>query len=380
MFARIFTMMVLRGVGLFALLIITSYAGLAQDGSIEKNRTAQVGLNLKGGSRKNNAKFIEVYRVDSVRKYLPEELDSYRLSNGRVYKSRIIEVGGAQKRYFFEKLLNGKSQVFYLPGKLGTSNYYLSPGDSIPLRAMPERLHEFRAALATLVSDCPSAVSNVKYVTSRPGSTMRLLRQYSTCSSEHLPRVRWGVTLGLNFFKFNGKQMAGAAQNTNFSRKAGLDLSGQVVLPIGMGDMSFAPMVSLHWYSLNHNFSSQQDIYDLTVNQLRLSVPMLARYTFHKKKSVPYLELGPTYSLPLYDHSTYFRYGAFVNDIAINTDEIFPLPTRQVGATLGGGLIRQYDNTRSGVMSARINRMYALGSQSDSLITSEVILSMGIIF
>jgi hypothetical protein len=120
-----------------------------------------------------NSMYCEFRKEGSqtVHKYLPGEIASYKFQDGKYYESYEIQ----KKTVFLENLFNGKVDVYFWRDNLATDHYYISK-DTLGLtelkygefekmvrgKRMAYNITEYKTTLSTYMSDCPQLRSRIQ--------------------------------------------------------------------------------------------------------------------------------------------------------------------------------------------------------------------------
>jgi hypothetical protein len=190
---------------------------LGQSGFINKYDAVSFNVKMKDqGAIKNGLTCILVGKDQTQASYTPAQVRQYGLANGTVYQAQEITVNGKKQRVFLKRLVRGKVSLYSFKSKKGT-RYYLAKGDTTELREISSDKKRAQEIYSAFVSDCAQALDNSKFVSLNQGSLIRFIRDYNLCSSNPLPRLTYGLLLGVSSSKPTPASIDGVLSNANWS-------------------------------------------------------------------------------------------------------------------------------------------------------------------
>src|SRR5688572_9769045 len=179
-----------------------SHCSVSQDSYIATDSSMNTGMKIMEGGAKDNAQFIRVNVNGKIVRYTPDNLQEYGLKDGGSFHSFNISSNGVEKGYFFERLFKGRYSIYYLPDNMGSSTFYITPNDTIPLAGIPREKDQYINFLVDYVRDCPLAVKNAAHIKMTKNGLVRFFMNYENCSKSHMARFRYGINAGMAIVKF----------------------------------------------------------------------------------------------------------------------------------------------------------------------------------
>lgn len=361
----------------FVFIVIGSNAYSQRTDFIATDSTINSGVKLIKATPQKNARFIRVRDNKGTLNYTPEDLQSYGFKNGQVFESHTLTMNGVQQNWFLRRVFKGKHSIYFLPVDK-QKKLFILPHDSLPMQEIPKQgLKEF---LTKYVDDCEKSKINVRHVKLNENSIGRFFRDYQGCSSSSLPRVRYGFFAGLNVTGLSSNDADAVTSIPEYDQMVGFQVGFRVISPIGRSNFAFVTGPVFQNFKSSHEFEDNNRAYDLVINQSRLNLPLMLRYTFHKLKSNPFIELGPGYSKFLYGRNTLYSYETIDDNILIDIDEnSAAIAEDQVGFSAHAGAIINYDANLSISCKIGFKKWYAVNS-SESLTVNQIALTLELLF
>jgi hypothetical protein len=184
-----------------ASLMISAFSSYGQRGFLIKSDTAFYNVKMiDQGAVKNGLKCIMGKRNATQTEYTPNQVTQYGLSNGAVYQAQNIPVDGKSKRVFLLRLARGKVSLYSFMGK-GKERFFLAKDDTTALIEISRNKKTAQGLYSEYVSECDKAIENTQYVTYTRGSLTRFVRDYNQCSANPLPRLTYGLLIGVSATK-----------------------------------------------------------------------------------------------------------------------------------------------------------------------------------
>lgn len=340
------------------------------------------GLKLIDNGDLMNSNICEVKIKDRIVKYSPYEVKEYGFKDGRVYKSREIQLGDSSKKVFMECLTSEKTTLFYYRGK-GIKIFYLEK-DSTLFVELPKKYagkEIYAEQLSQITSDCFNVSDACKLVSYTKKSLSKLITRYNQCVLKPFPHFKYGFLVGYEFLKLNpSTEQNDHLEYFNYTHDGSLSLGIFLDSPIQASDLSLHAELSFsdHGYSYNHA-STTEDL-NLLVNISSLRVPVLLRYTLPNNNLRPYFNVGTQFSFNNKKESGLYKTTFSENMIEINNllDETI-ISTYDMGYLTGCGVECDLDYKRSVFLEIRYGNQFSI---SDNIRNSNsmVLISSGINF
>jgi len=114
--------------------------------------------------------------------YSPIMLTEYGTTDGRVFISKEIQIAGTPRRVFLERLVKGKSTLYFYLGK-NVKTFYLERANAFFLE-IPKYSTDhssFKNQLKSLTSDCPQLSRRFRFIIYSRNSISGIIRRYNRC-------------------------------------------------------------------------------------------------------------------------------------------------------------------------------------------------------
>ena len=243
---------------------------------------------------------------------IPDSCHGYRLSSHMLYASKTFEYAGETKRLFLRRVrVYQDSIVFYVyyndKAALEPIYYFQTRDDDrvYPMADNPEKgyispLHSL--LLSYPMAEDPEVRAYFDKMEPTPRSFVKRHRLALSKYASHLPRVKWGVTLGLASSKLKADDYK-------------MDQVMSVVPGI-FADIPILPNTSYHPELTFEKYAAKGrrnlipgDFNHAAYNVTSLATPQLIRYTMFNlpKRLLPHVELGGQFTLNM-KHSLEYSY------------------------------------------------------------------------
>ena len=363
-----------------SLVLFISEKLTAQNDFITIDSTLNSGVELIRGSSLMNAQFIRLKSKDSILTYTADDLIEYGFKGDIYYKSFNVEVNGASKWYFFERLVEGKLNLYYLKTKSELNSYYLYQNDSSGLIPIPEEKEEYVKLITAYVHDCQTSVNNVEYVNLNRNIIKRFFQDYQKCTRRALPRFRYGFNVGVSLIALVPGEPSGILGVPKYNNQVKFQMGGFVDIPIGTSNFSLHPETYVIQKSSTVAFSDAIYNYDLVINNLSINFPLLVRYTLMSFKNSLFFEIGSNYSRAIKNESVLYFYDINEDEIFVEIDETPRVQDDQFGYAVGIGMVFNYDSRSSFFSSLRYGKLYNLKKERMLHHLNETTFSVGFMF
>jgi hypothetical protein len=339
------------------------------------------GIRVIEGRPRENARFIKAQIGEETTEYTAGQLSGYGLKDGRVFRSFALESGGGVTRYFFERLFQGRYTLYYLDSKDDPRNFFLTQSDTLPLIPIPTDGPAFRQFLRDHAKDCPRSQKNAAFVKLKKHSLQRFFRDEDVCAERYFPRYRMGVKGGMSINRLGASKAERLGELSGYDTYHGFAIGAFIDSPIKSSAFSFVTGLSLDVYKGSMLLDGLEGFtYDLVIDQQRLSVPAMLKYSFLNMKISPFLGAGATYSTPVNGENTIFQYNRVGNDVFIGVEGSHIVPDHQLGFDLTGGLVFKYDSHYSIFLQLDYSRLYPVRDNEESLAVRSLLFSAGLFF
>jgi hypothetical protein len=340
--------------------------------------TLHSGLKLVSGPEKRNAVYISERKANGeIVKHTADEVSEFGFRNGRKFKALTLDVAGQQKRFFFEEIVTGNYNIYFLNTSESGREFYINTGNSTTMVKIPEKRAEFIALLKQYESACPAYERNYSYLTLTKNALARFHKGNKSCEGV-FPRARFEFRLGVSFVKYQSQSVI--ARDASFANHNTFSPGIFFHAPVEHSNFSFNTGASFTRLRNSTPFTSGGAHYDMSVDQWRANVPLNARYTFFDKKSRPYLEGGPLYSGYLSGSSKLYQYTESNNNVFIDATSKKVMSNNQVGFGLGAGFMIRYSDRLSYSVNAGLCKQLPVHKTDFSVNMNQVTISAGILF
>lgn len=281
-----------------------------------QNDTLKGFISDRGNIGNAKACYFKPTKKSKTTRYLPNELKSYRFIDGKYYKSLQVIESDTQKTAFTEVLLESKVTLCkYWKNK--EFRYYLlnEEGETIPLPDVyntvtfsdyPGLSHRveidsYKDSLRAAFSACGKLAPNIKELEYTGKDLIDITKQYIDCAnSDHnvdvyekdysQSTISFGVFSGMKLSKI---ALLESAITSNFSTAIPYGLFVNFPIPFINERISFQTELMASRNEYNNGFANVPSIYkDITVRSAKISMPLMIRYKFGKKKLQPSIGIG----------------------------------------------------------------------------------------
>jgi hypothetical protein len=340
----------------------------------------KVGCNLVDGGDIVNSRFCQVKKGEMVIKYSPDEVKEYGFKSGRTYRSFAIPLNDQTNRYFLERLVNGKVNLYYLKAEISSKKYYLMLGDSADLIEIPTNSDEYTLLFERYAGDCPQAVKNIPFVKLRKNSLRRFISDYNGCVNRPFPVFHFGFTIGMTSTLLSPADKGYLYSIPDFHRDWGISIRAFADVPVHSGNFSFHPEIYYKQNGISTTFSQNNYANDLVINYSSISLPLLIRYSLLGNNITPYLQAGPAYSRIIRNDGTLYKYESVNNNVFVDIADSQMLQKDMGGFSVGSGLIIKYGSKYAWFCELSYTKFYNLSDVNQFINISEINLVIGLLF
>ncbi|MCP4553124.1 MAG: PorT family protein [Bacteroidetes bacterium] len=358
----------------------------SQSSYISSDSTAIIEVKILAGNAKSNAKTIKMKTDGKIIEYNPHQIKEYRLTNGRVYISKEIKVSGTTEKVFLERLVHGKSTIYYFRGKK-LKTYFLEKDSSslfieLPKRNYDDRSLEFKKTLKDFTSDCEVLSNIIPLVTYNKLSLTRLIEYYNSCEPRPFPFINYGLVLGyeINKLSLNSNTEEEYLKDLNYKYIGNLHFGAFIDFPILINN--FSARLEVHYtqngFALNYKDVNKE--VDLIINTTSINIPVLFRNTYPSLKYRPFINAGLVYSYHLTNESELYEATISNSQIDIkkvNTESL--ISKHQLGYSVGAGIQLVLDYRRLLLLEIRYNNFFGI-PDANSLNKNQIQILTGISF
>ncbi len=365
---------------LFFIICILPKISSGQGAYYTTDSTTIIGIKLVEGDDIENSLFCRVKKDNKITTYSPYEVKEYRLNDGRTFKSFPIKIDDTTSRYFLERLVKGKTNLYYFRTEEGISKYYLTGGDSTKLLELPLLKEEYQALFNNIVKGCPQAVRNIPFVKIRKHNLIRFIQDYNNCAKRPLPRFHYGFSTGVSTSLASAAQKQSLYLSPRHESDKTVTIGVFLDIPIKVSNFSFHPEIYYKSYGISQSFDKLGFSYDLIINNSSICLPLLVRYSLLSKKISPYFQAGPVYSRAIKNEGTLFQYNTVKNNTYISIIDSPILQENMGGLSVGGGMILQLGSKYACFGEIGYSKFYNLEKINRLLDLSEITFRIGLMF
>ncbi len=355
----------------FTLLQISTYGQI-----VVKDTISLFGVNIIDKGDVENAKYCTTKIKEDIFRDSPYEVIEYQFANGKFYKAFNVEVAGKSVRYFLEKLVEGKLNLYCLVLDKNIRKYYLTEADSLGVIEIPE--NKYKLVLSNYFEDCPVALENIRYLNYERYSLIKFFRNYNTCQNIPLFRTRFGLEISGLSTKLFRTQLTKFTY-PDFYKPVGLGTGIFVDIPISSTCFSLHPEIMYRQINVVGYYLNVDIPNDVVINYSALTFPLLIRYTYVQPRLSPYIQSGFIYNLALKNEGTLYDYNK-VSDNIIQTEitHAHILQNHTGGIYLGGGIIFNYGAHYSGLIELNYNQAYNLSLMHSYMYIGDFSIKIGL--
>jgi hypothetical protein len=329
---------------------------------------------------RSNSYFCYVKKGGVFVKLDPHEVNEYGLVGGRAHKVFDIVLNGEKKRYFLERMVDGKITLYNLKLKKGINNYYIVTSDNPHLRQLPMKKTELRNLIGTYADSCPIAAQNLKYLKPEGHSLKKYLSYLNSCNDLPYPKFHYGFRAGIAATQFypvvKTSMIAAPDYGSDISYKIGAFLD----IPILSGNLSFVPGINYKRNHYSRTFEKNSMDFDLLLNYSSIDLPILFKYRFLRRGNIPFLEIGPVYSDVIKDRAILYQYRTLDNDTFIEINDTPLIRNNMAGFCVGAGMERYSHKKYKWFWEVQYNYQSTLSSIHNQFNLGELSVNTGLIF
>jgi hypothetical protein len=311
-------------------------ASFCQRNYIATDSALTIGVKPGRPFMRNDSMLVRVQAPGRVSIYSPYDLKEFA-SGGKFYKA--LNIGN--ERYFFERLVNGKMKLFFLPVS-NSGKFYVQEGDRDSLQLIPDEETGRVMFLSRYVHGSRVGMRNVKHMKNNRTQLIHFFRNAGRFPERPIPRMRYGLNGGVTLNKFTAFEPSLLFSNADFQYSTGYFAGPFVDLPLDVSYFSLEAETAIHSYGSSTMFTNDNVTRELIVNQLCLNSNLSVKYSFYRWQSVPFLAVGLVHSFMIQDEGMLYSYTKQNDDVFVDTTPITTSPESQVGYTIGTGITFNY--------------------------------------
>ncbi|HPT10989.1 MAG TPA: outer membrane beta-barrel protein [Bacteroidales bacterium] len=344
---------------LLVFLFLMPYLVSGQSNYYVRDSVSSAGVKMIEGTDLSNSSVCLVINGDKTEGLTPEQISEYGYKNGRVYFSRKIQLGDTIKAVFLERLVKGKTALYYYKGP-GIKEFFLEKEDGT-LESLPVNdKNSFHSALSDALSDCPVIAEYSRKATYSKRSLSELITGYNRCAPFALHTFKYGVMLGY--------QAAKLVPSSNYADKSLDFINYKYEGSFAFGAFMDRPIMhsdfSLHlelYYSYNkYTYSAQYEsaYVDLRAITSGISLPVMLRYTLQRDKTMPFINAGACYAFNTErtgDINTAVKNGGTIQVNGVAKADL--ISKNQMGFSIGSGMEYKLTYKRSLFFELRYNKL-----------------------
>lgn len=334
---------------------------IISDSSMEAN------VRIIEGTNKENARFIKVKgQNDKIIKYTPQDLQGYKLRNGKVYISEEVILRNTLQRVFLERLVTGQTKLYYI--KDSNRKYFYIQKDSsslIPINKKDSLSNKkvFRQDLGDLFEDCNIVKAPIEQSSYNKKSLAILTKSYNACKLKPMPQIKFGLLLGINISNLFLSTNDHYLKDASFNIDKGLSAGAYCDVPLYIGNLYIHPEIYYLEHAFLYNTNTENGESDIVINYKAFSLPILLRYTFPRNKFQPFANIGAIYSMAIKNENAI--YNSHISNSVVQIDKINSsdiISGNQFGFSTGIGTHIDINNFLSFSFELRYNKLYSFGS------------------
>jgi len=284
--------------GIFvSLVLLFAMSSYGQNSYYETAESITSGVTIINGKRDDNFHICKVFEEGKFIRYSPYEVKQYRLKDGPEYISTNITVSDKVARVFLERLIEGKSDLYYYLNN--HKSYFFWKKDSTELYLIPENIGKEDNTLADFLvrisSDCPEMAETARVVKYNRVFLTRFINSYNECNPGSFLKIRYGVLLGLST-----KKLAPSLNNSDsyltyfdFKQDMGLAAGAFVNIPVALSNVALQIELLYNQHKFSYNAVAGDTNFDFEGDLYALKMPFLVRYSHPLPKLSPYVIVGP---------------------------------------------------------------------------------------
>ena len=356
-----------------------------QHGYYATETTSKSGVTIIDGGEILNAQVCQVKSGDRVVRFSPNDISEYGFKDSRVYFSKEIRISDSLKRVFLERLVKGKSSLYYFRGR-NYKTFYLERNDSlVELRRYDKNLKSsFRENLEARMADLPGLSDAARIVAYRKNTLQKLIKWYNDGFVRPFPHFRFGIMAGgestvANYIYKTEAVDVKILPFVNFKSDMGIVSGIFIDNPVALSNISYHSELyfSMHRYAYQTHMESvdggASEVRDISFNSdiSTLKLPMLLRYTYPSMKIRPFVNIGGIVAYNIKNKSSVYESGSVTgHPYVINLKEADLIPKFPAGFALGAGMEYKLTYRSSVFLEIRYDRLYGL-SPNNTLNNSE---------
>jgi hypothetical protein len=351
-------------IGLIAL-PLPAQVSKAPKGYISTADKTTFGLVIIDQGKIKNSLSCKVDNGNKFTEYSPDEILEYRINEKQVYRSFPITGYNFEKRYFLERIIQSKVDIYILVQKGGVERYFLTEHNSFSLIEIPHEKEGYAALLGKYIKDCDKAVDMFEKLKINRNNLLRIFHRYEKCFKvdkvssivsedkkiivKPSPKIKYGLSLGGTESIISPVLLVDVVYPSKddkiFSRSLSFGTSADI--PILKGNFSLHPEIIFKKTGVSESYSSSTEDYNMVINYSSISLPVLLRYTILRKRISPYFEAGTLYSRAIKNKSQIYTYTYSGNNVYISSDNTHLLSSNLIGIKAGIGVISGYGSRYS---------------------------------
>jgi hypothetical protein len=343
------------------ILLIQSALLHGQSGYYMTDSVIYLGVNIKDRGAIQNSRECKIEGKSQTLIFSPAKVTAYRLNDGRLYLSKVININNKENRVFLELMSKGKLNLFFY--KSAEESRFFIEKDSGQLVDLPKKSNEkmiYRDILKSNVLDCGYASDAVSLVSYNKSSLTRFTDKYNSCSEKPFTFLRYGLTAGYGFAKptnwgIEDKILKEAVFKADSYFSIGLFMD----IPVYRSNFSVHPEIYYQKNAFSGHLDDNNIAYDCIINSTSISLPVSIRYTYPSVKFRPYFNLGATFGYNIRNNNA--AYSTTTDNDTINIEELnygTIYSDIMIGYMAGAGVECKVDRRRSLFIELRFNNLF----------------------
>jgi Outer membrane protein beta-barrel domain len=364
-------------IGILMLLLSSSCVSFSQFNYYIKDTSLIIVNNLLDNGATENSRICTVRYNKKNEQFLPTQIKEYGFKNGTTYVSRDIKISETPQRVFLERIINGKTKLYFFQNKQ-LKLYFLELSDSSFIEITPS---DFRSKLAAISSSCNYLSDKLKLVHFNRFSLTSFVSQFNECINQYFPHFKFGITATAGFQTLSGYSKINnpALQQIGLNTiNSSIGLFGEFPLISNKISLNTGFLVAKNGYLTSQKINSL-DV-DYILNSISISTPLFLRYSFKRKTDRAFFTGGITYTFNVKNENATFASATYPDHIELNKIDYTEYHSKhQLGFGIGAGKEYKLNSNHHLIGELRLNKYVGL-SKVNTLRKSEIILLIGVNF
>lgn len=251
-----------------------------------------------------NFKYCNVIVGGKSTRFSPYEVSEYGLSNGIRFESREIRIEDEMMNVFMERLVKGKTNLYYFRG-YGLNTFYIEKEDEglVELPRIDKKDNsDYKNRLVSLNPDCSADLKTTKNIRYTRNYVRRYVEMNNDCEFARLPGIGIGVIGGGGNFRFNTTTLGGLSNlfdDIRFRTSNVYALGLSLEYPIWVSNLALYSDIMFYSHTASFERITQANgVYMSFINK-GLSIPLMLKASLKQKPENLYMKFGPVFSFTM---------------------------------------------------------------------------------